>query len=425
MHNFYKTVLAAILFPLFTLAQSNYKPALVINLKGDTVHGFIDYKEWDKNPKNINFKSSLNAPTTEVISSKNAAGFAITGLEFYQRSILSISIDQIDISKLATRLDTSAVVDTVFLKVIAKGKYLTLFRYSDDIKRRFFIQEAGELQPEELIYRAYYSADISSSVQYINRYRNQLEYLAQRYAANSAKLSEQILEANYNEPDLIKIVQIINGSSSQQYASPSLTGSRWFAGAGVSYSDLKFTTTGGTTFTNSTTTHSNSISPKLTGGIDFFPNKNVQRILLRAEFSFTINQYDISNTNNTTTPQSTNSLKFTQYNYAITPQIIYNVYNKERLKTFIGVGAGLNFSAYNQYQYITKYEGSFPDVIQNNYPAFDKFRLSIPITAGITLNNKIEFSIGYIPSSSLQKDNGTFLSDVTVYQAGINYLFGK
>jgi hypothetical protein len=45
MKFFYKVLLAVILLPAFSYAQSNYKPGYVVNLKGDTLRGFIDCRE--------------------------------------------------------------------------------------------------------------------------------------------------------------------------------------------------------------------------------------------------------------------------------------------------------------------------------------------------------------------------------------------
>jgi len=428
MTKLYYALLAFILLPFFSIAQSNYKPGLVVNLKGDTIRGFIDYKEWDNNPGDITFKASLNGNKPETYSTKNAVAFTINGLEQYQRFILPISTDPMEISKLATNLDTTTVIDTVFLKVNTKGRHITLFRYTDNIKPRFFLLEAGEPQPKELIYHAYYNADQSSSVQYVRRYRNQLEYLAQKYAVSTDRLDKEILASGYDEAELTKIVQTINGGPSQQSSAQGLSGSRWFAGIGVNYSSLELTTSGGNSFAAATVDKSNSVFPKITAGIDLFLNKDVQTLILRAELSVTANSYSFSNNDDNGVPPSTSSLKFTQYNSSITPQFIYNVYNKQELKVFIGAGAAFNFAAYNQYQYITKYNlrygGSVSDYIQPGYPAFDKFWLSFPIRAGITLNNKIEINVCYIPSSSILADN-VFRGSVSSYGAGINYLFGR
>ncbi|NJK97917.1 MAG: hypothetical protein HC905_26095 [Bacteroidales bacterium] len=45
---------------LFNLAysQENYIPGYVIE-NGDTLKGFIDYRNWEKNPNQIAFKTSM------------------------------------------------------------------------------------------------------------------------------------------------------------------------------------------------------------------------------------------------------------------------------------------------------------------------------------------------------------------------------
>ncbi|MDB5026006.1 MAG: hypothetical protein JWP78_3761 [Mucilaginibacter sp.] len=49
MRKIFKTLLTVVLLPALSYAQSNYKPGYVITLKGDTLPGFIDYREWNSN----------------------------------------------------------------------------------------------------------------------------------------------------------------------------------------------------------------------------------------------------------------------------------------------------------------------------------------------------------------------------------------
>ena len=44
-------MLIAVLLPLLSIAQSNYKPGYVVDIKGDALHGYLDQKEWGHNPK--------------------------------------------------------------------------------------------------------------------------------------------------------------------------------------------------------------------------------------------------------------------------------------------------------------------------------------------------------------------------------------
>ena len=58
-----KLAVLAVLFVLFscpTFAQENYQPAYVVLPSGDTLTGRIDYRNWDKNPDKISFRSEAN-----------------------------------------------------------------------------------------------------------------------------------------------------------------------------------------------------------------------------------------------------------------------------------------------------------------------------------------------------------------------------
>jgi hypothetical protein len=424
MKHAYKLLLLFFLSPLFSFSQTNYKPGYVVKLGGDTLHGFIDYKEWGNNPKAINFKYSTDKGAAMSFSTTDAQAFGVTGLEHYRRFVLPISQDEVEVSKLPKALDTTSTIGTVFLKVVTDGKNLTMFNYTDGIKSRFYILEKSGSQPQELIYHAYYSSEESAYVKYVTTYRGQLEDMAQRYAVKTSQLDQKVLEAKYTESDLKKIVRMINGPSSQQSPDQSLGGSRWFVGLGVNASSLKYKNIPGTPSQPTTTISSSSIFPQLSAGIDFFPNKSVQQLIIRLEFSFTTNSYNLSGANPQSTPSSQTILNFKQYDPSFAPQIIFNAYNTPQLKVFAGVGAAFNFSAYNSYQSITRYGGSIPDNVQDNSPAFSKFWISIPIKAGITINNNIEISVCYMPSSSLTSDN-IASANVTSFQAGVSYLFGS
>src|ERR1700729_3993728 len=94
--------------PLFVSAQSNYKSGFVVTLKGDTLHGYVDYKEWEKNPVKIKFKTNLNKDA-EVFSVENTSAFGISGLEYYEQYSLQISKGQVDVQKISTGVDTNKI----------------------------------------------------------------------------------------------------------------------------------------------------------------------------------------------------------------------------------------------------------------------------------------------------------------------------
>ncbi|HZX59875.1 MAG TPA: hypothetical protein VFE54_14160, partial [Mucilaginibacter sp.] len=233
MKYYAKLLSILVLFPAYLSAQSNYKAGYVVTLKGDTLKGFVDYREWEKNPAKISFKS--NTGNIQEFNKRNALAFAVAGLEYFERSIVVISEDQVEADKLEGKIDSNYRTDTVFLHVLTKGKYLALYSYRDDIKIRFYLAESGQLKPQELEYHAYYNAADNANVHYVNRYRIQLQYEAQKNGADNSIMQRTISQTRYDEDELTKIVTKINGDSGTQFASKNLLGTRWFAGLGASY----------------------------------------------------------------------------------------------------------------------------------------------------------------------------------------------
>src|SRR3978361_563738 len=119
MKYFYKALFIAFLLPVFSFAQSNYKPGYVITLKGDTIRGVIDYREWSSNPVSIDFKTSVTDKARKY-DGKEIRYFNIGGLESYQRYSGPISMDPTDKDHLSSTKDTSQREATVFFKVVQK-----------------------------------------------------------------------------------------------------------------------------------------------------------------------------------------------------------------------------------------------------------------------------------------------------------------
>ena len=215
MKHFYKALLLIILSPLFSLAQGNFQHGVVVNLKGDTLHGFINYGEWENMPKNIYFKADANNPPVKF-SANDIKYFNVSVgyLAEYQSYKGPVTTDKTEINHLYIGRDTSFRIDTIFLKIIQKGKNMVLFSYADNIKTRYFISKNLNDQPEELIYRIYYNSAEENGrdrTVYERTFMRQLSAIAAKL--NDASLNEMIFKLDYSEPDLINVAGRINGIS--------------------------------------------------------------------------------------------------------------------------------------------------------------------------------------------------------------------
>jgi hypothetical protein len=415
MKKIYSLLLAGFLCPLFSSAQSNYKPGYVVNLKGDTLKGEIDYREWSKMPKTITFKN--NSGGTEKFTPKNSGGFGVTGVEYYRSFVVHVSQDEVGISNTQSLSDTTNIIDTVYLHLMTTGPRVTLYSYQDEIKNRFYLAE-GNTTPQELVFKAYYRSEESSSIQYSNRFRIQLQNIIQKQAINTAASDKLVENAKYERRDLVKIVQLINNNKSQ-VGVPTQSGTRFFAGIAVDHNTFKFK--GNTVFDGKS---SNYTAPEISVGADFFLNKVTQTFFFRLALSYTIDKHEFyeSGPSNIVTITRTSTLSFKQNILAITPQVVYNVYNTEKLKAFINLGIAIHNSSYNDYKTVETF-GNISSNTKEKDPEFHKFWVTLPtVKAGVSINKQIELFVGYIPATIVNAP-GSFSAKISTYQAGINYLF--
>ena len=104
-------------------------------------------------------------------------------------------------------------------------------------------------------------------------------------------------------------------------------------------------------------------------------------------------------------------------------QLVYSFYSTDNLKLFIDFGFSANFSAYNNYDYVTTYSDNSTSV-RNKFPEFERVYFSLPLKAGVLLNKHFEFYGSYWLSSSTT-NYSQFSAGLSAYQAGFNYMFGK
>lgn len=206
---------AIILFPGISLAQHNYRNAYVVTLKGDTLKGYILYPGWFTNPSVIRFKSASGEKSVKL-TVHDIGSFYLQGIGNYQRYVGVISMDNTSPEHMIDYRDTTYKIDTVFLRVLEKGKNVVLYSYGDAIKDRYFIGIAPDYAPVELRFRLYYDVDHSTlkyRTVYDNTYMKQLFDLAAKYNAMSNELQKDIENSDYHEVYLVEIAKAINKAS--------------------------------------------------------------------------------------------------------------------------------------------------------------------------------------------------------------------
>ncbi|HEY9002177.1 MAG TPA: hypothetical protein VIM89_12550 [Mucilaginibacter sp.] len=392
-----------IIIPFILFAQSNYHPGFVVKNNGDTVKGYIDYREWDRTPKSIHFKTNENGNETLEFDPQTIKTFEITGLEHYISYSGLISMDKTSFPDLPAGPDTSKMLQTIFLRQVTTGKHVTLYQQKDDIKNRFFIAESAS-PIIELNYYQYYSDD--NVVTESTGFKGQLGYYINQFDANDKSLISFTERASFTESNLRKIVDNVNGNNAPVNQKMEPKGSRFFGGIGANYTQTEF-------FLVNYAVSSYTTSPRLNAGFDIFVNPNVQQLILRAELSI----YYVNPKFNL--PDGS-VYTFRQYTAAFTPQILFNVYNKDAFKIYIDGGVSFNFSAYAN----DKITYTASNTVQNSPYQLEPYWANFPLQAGVIINKKLDFAFTYMGFAAYTKYTGLSVSNRTM-GVGFKYLLGK
>ncbi|NRF39895.1 outer membrane beta-barrel protein [Pedobacter foliorum] len=396
--------------PFLSVAQSNFQKGYVVTNSKDTLRGYIDYKESALNPSSIKFKDNPESkPRTLTIDECTA--YSIDSLEKYERYIVSVSTSREELSNILVGRDSSFRIDTVLLKVLNRGKNVTLFSYKDDIKKRYYIMDKNEVKPVELVRNFYFKPDQPGRMLTENVYVRQLRSKMRLFIVPDLLDERILLRVNYGDKDLLKVIYKIND---EQPVKSKFPASRFFAGTGLNISQARYN--GGHLLAGSDAKSKTSYMPLITTGIDFFSNPSIGKLIYRVELSLLMSKNEISS--------SVQRHSFDQLSVAATPQVIYNFYNSNRIKVFGGIGFSLNLSSYSNNETAVYNPFKMRMDVTKDFVDMQNFNFSYQGTAGVVLNKKIEISLGYIGSAAIT--NYTFYS-VTMqrYKVGVNYLFGK
>jgi hypothetical protein len=187
--NFVKRLIVT-LFVLFifqtSFCQENYLPGYIITLKGDTLHGFIDYRNWDRNPDKISFKEKLSDNKLNY-SPSIIKGFGVLD-EVYESAIVETEISSDQTNNLQYNNELQINVDTTFLQAMIKGEK-SLYYYKNKFGRdQFYIKKGSSY--ELLVYKKYLKdQEGQTTIRENKRYLGQLTIYFQDSPAMKSKIN--------------------------------------------------------------------------------------------------------------------------------------------------------------------------------------------------------------------------------------------
>ena len=396
--------------------QSNFRKGFIINSQGDTLQGFINYKEQVRTPTAFSFKPFSDEKTVQDITVHNARKVVIEGYKSFERFKVSISMNEKDYNKLEVNPHPADRADTVFLAVVIKGDKAGLYAYRDKLKDRYYVLVPQQTAPEELVTKEEMQGNQVST---LPAYRKQLYQIAVNSHSSTPELARSIESAAYSRTSLKNIVSKINTVNEQEFGT-GMQGSRkgvFFAAAGLNYSSITYK---GKTLINADglnvngapaykdQTKTTSIMPLISAGYDLFFHPAVQRSFLRTELRATAARSETHSLYKFQPPYTeelNNRYKLLGIFLSLDPQFGYNLYNQNHLKIYATAGFSLRYSVYPSqtlYQTSNKQGPGYTETLVEKYIRLRSFTAVPTASAGVLINRKIFASLTWFNQSELK-----------------------
>ena len=372
-----------------SFSQKNFLPGYIVLPSKDTVRGSIDYRNWEKNPKQVRFSQSSSEPKSYTINDIDA--FGITGMDYYRKATVKVDDNPVRISDIGIYSEELIQPQTVFLRILAEGKEYTLYEL-EDFKTHYFIAKAdGPI--EELGYKLIKN-DQTNIVVTHNDFRIQLKKLVSGSGNLSVEQSEEIDRLNYKEKDLVKYVSLMNGSSSEKisFENKKKVRPRFFAGGGVVFPNFGFKSTDQRL---TSIKFKNKFSYIISAGADIFAVRNLQNLFLRLELSASTFQTEGSGISENTTSPTTQQNEYSLKQFNITPAVYLMHYflPLNKAKIYAGVGIAYNFSSYPK-QLFTSVNSLTGNVTKaENFPPMEKGWIGFYGRLGVTVSSKVDIGL--------------------------------
>lgn len=145
------TLIFTVLIAQTSISQENYESGYLINLNGDTIHGFIDYRNWERNPDKIFFKESTDH-IRSIYHPTTIQSFSVSD-EIYESAIINTEENPINAYDSVPNEGYYFANDTTFLQALIKGKKSLYFYKNKRGEDKFYIKT--DTSYEYLVYKKY------------------------------------------------------------------------------------------------------------------------------------------------------------------------------------------------------------------------------------------------------------------------------
>ena len=263
-----------------TFCQENFVRGFVVSLQGDTLKGFINYKDWEKNPDAITFKN-LNLEVRKRIKPSDIQAFSVGEVQ-YKSAIVQIEMSDINLNELTKNMELVFKTDTVFLETVIEGKKSLYVFKNGSVRPQFYVKDNNAYQL--LIYKKY-MAEIEgrNSVKENRTYLHQLLVYLDEMNYIQTKM-EKIEYSIYSLRALF--LQYYKESKNELVGARKVEKIKVKVGvlAGLSFNSIKFSSYNSPEFTNGI--FSKTTSPTAGIFVEFIFPKNQRRWSIENEIVY-------------------------------------------------------------------------------------------------------------------------------------------
>ena len=181
-----------------SFAQENYQPGLIINLELDTIRGFIDYRNWSKNPGQVHFSLNHDAKP-QTYDPAEIVEFQVLD-EIYVGAVVEVEISPTKTNLLHTYPTLNIITENVFLQTLIRGSKSLCFYRNSDGKESFYIRKDTTF--ELLVYKKYLQKlPTKTVIQENKRYVGQLA----NYLKDCSHIQSKLVVTAYNRNSLERL----------------------------------------------------------------------------------------------------------------------------------------------------------------------------------------------------------------------------
>ena len=266
----------------WAIGQVNFIPGQVVLLNGDTLSGYIDYRNWAINPKKVAFKTNIDS-VIQILNPLEILEFSVSD-EIYVSAVVKVETTPLAINNIEDDASLHFRTDTIFLQTLIKGAKSLFFYKNEESRDNYYIKEDSAI--ELLVYKQYIKKDENGHTYAAenNTYLGQLRL----YLGDCPTIQSYLENTKYNKNSLISLFQeYYNCISSETAFMRKPEKVRCEAGmlVGSSLSTLRFQSTEFDYLVNAT--YSYSINFTRGAYLDFIIPRNQGRWSVYNEFLYT------------------------------------------------------------------------------------------------------------------------------------------